>query len=116
VDEVRSLFLAYVSQANDVARKPRFYNTITANCTTIIYHMAKRIVGHLPLDYRVLLSGYLPGYVYKVGGLDTRYPLEELRTLGRITERAKESDRRPSFSADIRAGIPPLEPVVKVLP
>jgi Domain of unknown function (DUF4105) len=115
VDEVRSLFLAYVSQANDVARKPRFYNTITANCTTIIYHMAKRIVGHLPLDYRVLLSGYLPGYVYKVGGLGTRYPLEELRTLGRITERAKESDRRPSFSADIRAGIPPLEPVVKVL-
>jgi hypothetical protein len=116
VDDIRSLFLAYVSQANDVARKPRFYNTITANCTTIIYHMAKRIVGHLPLDYRVLLSGYLPGYVYKVGGLDTRYPLEELRTVGRITERAKESDRRPSFSADIRAGIPSLEPVVKVSP
>jgi Domain of unknown function (DUF4105) len=116
VDEIRSLFLAYVSQANDVARKPRFYNTVTANCTTIIYHMAKRIVGHLPLDYRVLLSGYLPGYVYKVGGLDTRYPLEELRALGRITGRAKESDRSPSFSADIRAGIPPLEPVVRVLP
>jgi Domain of unknown function (DUF4105) len=116
VDDIRSLFLAYVSQANDVARKPRFYNTITANCTTIIYHMAKRIVGHLPLDYRVLLSGYLPGYVYKVGGLDTRYPLEELRTLGRITERAKESDRRPTFSADIRAGIPPLEPAAKVSP
>jgi len=107
VAEIRSLFLAYVSQANDVARRPRFYNTITANCTTIIYHMAKRIVGRLPLDYRVLLSGYLPGYVYKVGGLDTRYSLEELRSRGRITERAKESDRSPTFSADIRAGIPP---------
>jgi Domain of unknown function (DUF4105) len=116
VDDIRSLFLAYVSQANDVARKPRFYNTVTANCTTIIYHMMKRIVGHLPLDYRLLLSGYLPGYVYKVGGLDTRYSLEELRVLGRITERAKESDRRPTFSADIRAGIPPLEPLAKVWP
>jgi hypothetical protein len=116
IADVRSLFLAYVSQANDVARKPRFYNTITANCTTIIYHMMKRIVGHLPLDYRLLLSGYLPGYVYKVGGLDTRYSLEELRVLGRITERAKESDRRPTFSADIRAGIPPLEPLAKVWP
>jgi hypothetical protein len=115
-DDIRSLFLAYVSQANDVARKPRFYNTVTANCTTIIYHMIKRIVGHLPLDYRLLLSGYLPGYVYKVGGLDTRYSLEELRVLGRITERAKESDRRPTFSADIRAGIPPLEPLAKVWP
>jgi hypothetical protein len=116
VADIRSLFLAYVSQANDVARKPRFYNTVTANCTTIIYHMMKRIVGHLPLDYRLLLSGYLPGYAYKVGGLDTRYSLEELRVLGRITERAKESDRRPTFSADIRAGIPPLEPLVKVGP
>jgi hypothetical protein len=116
VDDIRSLFLAYVSQANDVARKPRFYNTITANCTTIIYHMAKRIVGHLPLDYRVLLSGYLPGYVYKVGGLDSRHSLEQLRALGRITDRAKASDRSPTFSADIRAGIPPLEPVTKVLP
>ena len=110
VADIRSLFLAYVSQANDVARKPRFYNTITANCTTIIYHMMKRIVGHLPLDYRLLLSGYLPGYVYKVGGLDKRYSLEELRALGRITERARRSDRRPSFPADIRAGIPPIEP------
>jgi hypothetical protein len=110
VADIRSLFLAYVSQANDVARKPRFYNTITANCTTIIYHMMKRIVGHLPLDYRLLLSGYLPGYVYKVGGLDKRYSLEELRALGRITERARQSDRRPTFSADIRAGIPPIEP------
>ncbi len=108
VPAIRSLFLAYVNQANEVARTPRFYNTITANCTTIIYHMAKRIVGHLPLDYRLLLSGYLPSYVYKIGGLDSRFSLEELRARGRITERAKKSDRRDTFSADIREGIPPV--------
>jgi hypothetical protein len=66
----------------------------------------KRIVGRLPLDYRLLLSGYLPEYMYRVGGLDRRYPLEELRERGRITERAKISDRSESFSADIRGGIP----------
>ncbi|HEY0340395.1 MAG TPA: DUF4105 domain-containing protein [Steroidobacteraceae bacterium] len=106
VPAIRSLFLAYVNQANEVARTPRFYNTITANCTTIIYHMAKRIVGHLPLDYRLLLSGYLPSYVYKIGGLDSRFSLEELRARGRITERARKSDRSDTFSADIREGIP----------
>jgi hypothetical protein len=116
VDDIRSLFLAYVSQANDVARTPRFYNTITANCTTIIYHMAKRIVGHLPLDYRLLLSGYLPSYVYKIGGLDSRFSLEELRARGRITERAKKSDRSATFSADIRAGVPPVEPRSEIVP
>jgi Domain of unknown function (DUF4105) len=106
--EIRSLFLAYIAEANSLARTPRFYNTITSNCTTLVYHLAKHIVGHLPLDIRLLLSGYLPEYVYGVGGLDTRHPLEELRARGRITERAHESDRSESFSADIRIGVPVL--------
>jgi hypothetical protein len=74
--------------------------------------MMKGIVGYLPLDYRLLLSGYLPEYVYRVGGLDSRYSLEELRQLGRITDRAKQADRSDSFSADIRRGIPAIGPAV----
>jgi len=103
---MQSLFLGYVGEANSLVDSPRFYNTVTVNCTTLVYHMMKRIVGRLPLDYRLLLSGYLPEYVYRVGGLDRRYSLEELRERGRITERAKISDRSESFSADIRGGIP----------
>jgi hypothetical protein len=103
---MRSLFLGYVGEANSLVDSPRFYNTITVNCTTLVYHMMKRIVGRLPLDYRLLFSGYLPEYVYRVGGLDRRYSLEELRRLGHITERARISDRSENFSADIRRGIP----------
>jgi hypothetical protein len=106
---MRSLFLGYVGEANRLIEAPRFYNTITVNCTTLVYHMMKRIVGHLPLDYRLLLSGYLPQYVYGVGGLDRRYSIQELRARGRITERAKQSDRSPNFSADIRRGVPGVE-------
>jgi len=109
ISNMRSLFLSYIDAANELARTPRFYNTLTVNCTTLVYQMMKRIVGRLPLDYRLLFSGYLAGYVHKVGGLDPRYPLEELRRLGRITDRARASDRRASFSADIREGVPPLE-------
>jgi hypothetical protein len=36
--------------------------------------------------------------------------LAELRALGRITERAKLSDRSDTFSEDIRRGIPPVVP------
>jgi hypothetical protein len=106
---MRSLFLAYVAQANGLVRTPRFYNTVTVNCTTLIYQMMKRIDGHLPLDYRLLLSGYLPGYVYQVGGLDRRYTLDQLRSFGRITERARAADRSNTFSADIRRGVPPVQ-------
>ena len=107
---MRSLFLGYVDEANMLVEHPRFYNTITVNCTTLVYHMMKRIVGHLPLDYRLLLSGYLPEYVYGVGGLNRSFSLEELRTRGRITDRAKLSDRSPNFSADIREGLPGVAP------
>ena len=107
---MRSLFLGYVEQADALVNEPRFYNTITVNCTTLVYHMMKRIVGYLPWSYRLLLTGYLPAYVHRVGGLDQRYSLAELRALGQITERAKLSDRSDTFSEDIRRGIPPLDP------
>jgi hypothetical protein len=105
---MRSLFLGYIDQANNLIQTPRFYNTITVNCTTLVYHMMKRIVGYLPLDWRILFTGHLAAYVYRVGGLDTRYTLDELHRMGHITERAKISDRSASFSRDIRGGIPPL--------
>jgi len=107
---MRSLFLGYLGEANSLVNTPRFYNTITANCTTLVYHMMTRIVGYLPLNYRILLTGYFPAYVYEVGGLDERLPLAELRALGRITARARESDHSATFSADIRRGIPAIDP------
>jgi hypothetical protein len=106
---MRSLFIAYVEHANSLDKVPRWYNTVTVNCTTLVYHMMKRIVGHLPFDYRVVFTGYLPAYVYQVGGLDQRYALAELRERGRITERAKQASYA-DFSAEIRRGIPPLPP------
>jgi hypothetical protein len=108
---MRSLFLGYLGESNSLVSTPRFYNTITANCTTLVYHMMTRIVGYLPLSYRILLTGYFPAYVYAVGGLDRRFPLAELRALGHITDRAKKSvPGSDSFSADIRGGIPVIDP------
>ena len=112
IPAMRSLFLAYVEEANSLVQKPRFYNTITANCTTLVYHMMKRIVGYLPLSHRLLFSGYLPEYVYHVGGLDQRYSLKELRTWGHITARAEAADQSDDFSIQIRRGIPYVEQAV----
>lgn len=105
---MRALFLAYVAEANALAREPRFYHTIRSNCTTELYSMLKRILSRLPFSYRVLLSGYMPEYFYRIRRLDNRYPLERLRALGYISERGRLADESPTFSADIRRGIPPL--------
>jgi hypothetical protein len=105
---MRALFLAYVAEANALVRAPRFYHTITANCTTVLFRMLRRIVGRLPFSYRVLLSGYMPEYFYGIGYLDRRYPLEELRALGYVSERGRLADLSLTYSTDIRRGIPPL--------
>ncbi len=109
VAAMRSLFLGYIDEANRLVQAPRFYNTVTVNCTTLVYQMMKRTAGYLPLSYRLLLSGYMPEYVYGVGALDSRYSLAELRERGRIGERARQADRSANFSADIRRGVPSPE-------
>ena len=105
---MRSLFLGYIGEANSLVLQPRFYHTIAVNCTTLVYHMLRRIVGPLPLSHQIIFSGYIPEYIYRVGGLDRRFPLDDLRAFGRITDRARRAGRSDTFSADIRQGIPPL--------
>lgn len=106
-EAMRSLFLSYVREANALSHGPRFYNTVTSNCTTIVYRMAKRIDGALPFDLRLLLTGYLPEYLRDAGALDRRLSIDEWRARGRITARALASGAGEDFSAAIRRGVPP---------
>lgn len=108
-EAMRSLFLSYVDAANRLVTEPRFYNTVTSNCTTIVYRMAKRIDGGLPLDPRLLLTGYLPEYFMDNGTLDRRLSVEEWRRLGRITDKARATGPHDDFSAAIRVGVPPAQ-------
>ena len=103
---IRSLLQAYVEEANRLAREPRFYNTITANCTTLVYAMVRRLGAVLPLNHRLLFTGKLPEYAYRAGGLWPGYSLHELTRRGRIVERARCAADDPAFSQRIRDGVP----------
>ena len=94
------------SSARRVARTPRWYNTLTGNCTTLVFGMIRLIRPGLHLDYRILLSGYLPDYAYDVGATDTSIPFERLRDLARIHDKAAQADADPDFSTKIRKGLP----------
>lgn len=106
---MRSLFESYVAQANALVDTPRFYQTVTANCTTIVYDMARRLVKGLPLDYRILLSGYLPEYLYDIDALRGASSPQAYRTGGRITERAHAAGDSQAFSGAIRQGVPGID-------
>ena len=58
------------------------------------------------MDVRLLLTGYLPGYLRDNGALDARLSVDEWRRRGRITDRARATTPGDDFSAIIRKGVP----------
>jgi hypothetical protein len=105
-DNARRLFLEYVDKMNQLRQRPEFYNTLTTNCTTDVWYLVRALTGELPLDWRVLLSGYFPEYVYDLGSLDTSMPFAQLKAQSLINDKAHAADQAPDFSARIRAGLP----------
>jgi hypothetical protein len=102
-ENVRRLFLEYLRQINNLHDKPAFYNTLLDNCTTAIWFNTRVNSGHLPFSWKILLSGYLPEYIYESGGLNTKIPFERLREQAHINAIAQQLDKSPDFSQGIRA-------------
>jgi hypothetical protein len=69
--------------------------------------MVKIMHPGLPLDARIILSGYLPNYAYDMGATNTHMSFDRLRELSRIHDKALRADADPNFSAKIREGVPP---------
>jgi hypothetical protein len=105
-ERARALLAEYIKQANDLAARPRFYNTLTTNCTTTIFNMVRAVTASIPFDWRIILTGHLPGYLYDHGAVDTSIPLEELRQRADVTSRIDEGLSEVEFSSRIREAVP----------
>lgn len=104
-EQARELFLRYVDRANGLAEKPEFYNTLTSNCTTIIFDLARTVDGRLPFDWRILASGKIADYLHDLGLLAPELPMVEVSEKARISALAqKEGDDSANFSEIIRKG------------
>ncbi len=105
-EQARALLLQYVAEATALAKHPKFYNSITANCATVVFKIVRAAGGTLPFDWRLIVNGFLPGYLYDQRVVVTTMPLSELMERARITDRAKTADQSPDFSQLIRVGVP----------
>jgi uncharacterized protein DUF4105 len=103
---IRRIFLDYVKTMNEMHERPRFYNTLTTNCTTSILMHTRMNPGSPPLSWKVLLSGYVPDYLYDLGKIDNTMPFVELEKLSHVNTRAHAADKDPAFSQRIREGLP----------
>jgi hypothetical protein len=111
VKNLRRVFLDYVRSINELREQPQFYNTLTTNCTTSVWLHTKINPESPPFSWKLLLSGYLPDYLYDLRRLDTTRPFAELEKLSLVNERAHAADRDPAFSQRIREGLPMPRPV-----
>lgn len=103
IENIRRLFLSYMDSINSLYKKPVFYNTLLSNCTILIW-LQNKIVnpGHIPFSWKILLSGYLPEYLYETGWLDQQLPFPELRDRAHVNPLIKEHEISSLFSSIIR--------------
>jgi hypothetical protein len=108
-ESIRRVFLDYLREINALAERPRWYDTLTTNCTTAILPHLRVIPGQAPWSWKLLLSGYAPQYAWEQGVLDTSLPFAELKARSRINDAARAAGRAPDFSRLIRVGRPLID-------
>ena len=104
--QARERFLEYIKAMNMLHQHPRWYNEVTANCTTSI-RTQRSVNERAPWDWRMLINGEADELLYErhaivTGGL----PFSELKQRSLIDERARAADNSPDFSQLIREGLP----------
>ena len=80
----KALFMAFVDFGNALAAKPQWYNTFTANCSTVPLRIARTLGDRLLLDWRIILSGKVQGYLHDRGWLRPDLSPTEIETRARL--------------------------------
>lgn len=109
-ERMRALLLSYADRANELASTPEFYNTLTSSCATSIMQLVRSLDPGIPTDYRIALSGLMPGYLYDHHFVTQTVSLDALVAAARIGARARPPAGTPpddpGFPQRIRQGVP----------
>lgn len=101
LDNGRRLFLEYIRRINQLRSEPEFYNTLTTNCTTSIWLNTLVNQQHLPLDWKILVSGYLPELLFEHGRLQgDGLTFAEVQRRAHVNARALAADEMTDGAAE----------------
>jgi Domain of unknown function (DUF4105) len=105
-EQARVRFMEYVETIRELARKPRWYNAVTNNCTTSI-RAQHQVAERAAWDWRILVNGKGDEMLYEKGALLTGgLDFPTLRKNSLINPAAKAADEAADFSARIRSHLP----------
>lgn len=107
--EMKALFIEYLHQADELQQQPKWYNTLTSNCTTLVFDMVQAVSQHqLPTDYRLFASGYLPNYLHDLHAIDPKWDMKTWYQKAHVNPRVSQFKQLSSteYSQLIRQGLP----------
>ncbi len=94
-------------EMNDLATNPKWYNTLTANCTSLIAkHVNEVTPAKLPFwSWELLLTGHADELAMSAGLLDTDLPIEQAREKFNISKVSQEIGDVEDYSIRIRENL-----------
>lgn len=99
----RELFLAFAGFAENLDRKPQWYNTLLDNCTTVPLRIVRTLNAGIPLDWRILASGRLPAYLHDLGVLRPALGLADIEAKAVLPVFGPWPENGVAYSQAIRA-------------
>lgn len=105
-EQGKKLLLEMLSEVNELNTNPKWYNTITANCTSLIaYHVNQVWPNTIPYSWKLVFAGFADELVYDHKLIDTNLTLKEAKVFYNITEKSREIGDVYNYSILIREEI-----------
>ena len=106
-EQAREVFQHFVERTNALKQRPRFYNTLTSNCTNELTKAVNdAFPGALPWHYSNILTGFSAAHLYELGflagGADDFDALKARAEVG-AAARSLAQEPEDDFSAAWRA-------------
>lgn len=101
---IRALFIEMLEAANELHERPRFYNTLTGNCTTkLADHVNAVAPGTIPPSWRLILPGYVDELIQRLDLLDEDEDIATVRRRYWINDKVRAAEHAGDFSLRIRS-------------
>jgi hypothetical protein len=109
-DEVRRLLEDILKRANRLREQPRFYNSITCNCTNLLFRHINRVrPGTFAFwEPAQVLPGLSDRLLKRKGLIASGLPLAKLREVYNVRPVAKRAAEAADVSAALRSEMPTL--------
>lgn len=100
---IRGLFVDLMERGGTLTDAPRFYHSLRANCTTVLFdHINRRLDKPIGYSLEVLFPAKAGKRLHELGWMDTGLDYEPARDRFRLAAKVRRFADDPAFSRRIR--------------